>query len=158
MGSDELQIEIREASEADADAIRDLQRRAFHQQAVLYDDYMLPPLTQTRDELIADFKEQVFLKALHEGRVVGSVRGRAEAGTCHVSRLIVHPEFQNRGIGKKLMLALEKKFPDAGRFELFTGHRSEKNLALYATLGYREFMRKPQSDKVTLICLEKIRV
>ncbi len=155
---DEIQIAIGEAMEADAKAIWELQRLAFRQQAILYDDCNLPPLVQTLDELRKDFTVHTVLKAMDEGRIVGSVRGRAEGATCHVSRLIVHPEFQNRGIGKKLMLALEKKFPDAGRFELFTGHRSGKNLALYAKLGYREFARKPQSDKVTLICMEKIRV
>jgi hypothetical protein len=32
--------------------------------------------------------------------------------------------------------------PAKRRFELFTGHRSEKNLRLYARLGYNEFQRK----------------
>ncbi|HEX9021817.1 MAG TPA: GNAT family N-acetyltransferase, partial [Nitrospirota bacterium] len=73
------------------------------------------------------------------------------------SRLIVHSGYQNRGIGKTLMHAIEKKFCSAQRYELYTGHKSEKNLAFYAKLGYREFGRKPQSATVMLICLEKRR-
>ena len=53
------------------------------------------------------------------------------------------------------MLAIEKRFDSVRRYELYTGQKSEKNIALYARLGYREFERKPQSTKVMLICLEK---
>ena len=124
---------------------------------MLYNDFALPPLVQTLDELIQDFREHAFLKALSDGKIVGSVRGRFESDTCFISRLIVHPDYQNKGIGKKLMHAIESRFSNARRYELFTGHKSEKNLALYTRLGYREFARKPQGANVTLICLEKRR-
>ncbi len=155
MQDGELYMEICEASVSDAAAILEIQKLAFHGQAVLYDDFTLPPLTQTLDELTEDFEKHIFLKALSAGRIVGSVRGRAEGETCYLSRLLVHPGYQNRGIGKKLMFAIEKKFDFVRRYELYTGHKSEKNLALYAKLGYREFGRRPQSATVMLICLEK---
>ena len=132
-----------------------VQKLAFHGQGLLYNDLTLPPLVQTLEELVRDFRTYTFLKALYDGKIVGSVRGRCESDTCFISRLIVHPEHQNRGIGTKLMLAIDNKFNGARRYELFTGHKSEKNLALYTRLGYREFARKPQSANVTLICLEK---
>ncbi len=149
------EIEICDASETDAEAIWELQRLAFHQQAVLYDDFHLPPLVQTLDDLRRDFAIHTVLKAMDEDKIVGSVRGMAEGSTCHVSRLIVHPAYQNRGIGKQLMFALEKKFSTVRRYELYTGHKSEKNLAFYAKLGYREFGRKSQSANVMLIMMEK---
>lgn len=155
MKREETSIIIRDASEADAAEILEIQKLAFHGQAVLYGDCTLPPLVQTLEELIRDFTSHVFLKALDEGKIVGSVRGRQQGNTCFLSRLIVRPDHQNRGIGKMLMHAIESKFSGVPRFELFTGHRSERSLALYAKLGYREFQRKPQSDTVLLICMEK---
>jgi ribosomal protein S18 acetylase RimI-like enzyme len=148
-------IDIRDASEADAAEILEIQRLAFHGQAVLYHDFTLPPLTQTLEELVRDFGTYAFLKAVRGGAIVGSVRCRTEGDSCLISRLIVRPDHQNRGIGKALMRAVEEKFPGARRYELFTGHLSAGNLALYEKLGYREFRRKPQSDKVMLICMEK---
>ncbi len=153
----EIQIEICDADESDAAEILEIQRMAFHGQAVLYNDFTLPPLLQTLEELIQDFKTHAFLKAVHHGKIVGSVRGKAEDGTCFISRLIVRPDHQGRGIGKRLMLAIENKFSGARRYELYTGHKSERSLALYGKLGYREFARKPQSASVMLICLEKKR-
>ncbi|MGE5173063.1 MAG: GNAT family N-acetyltransferase [Betaproteobacteria bacterium] len=155
MKHDDFTIDIRDATTSDAAAILEIQKLAFHGQGILYNDFTLPPLLQTLEELVLDFKKHLFLKAMDEGRVVGSIRGRAERETCFISRLIVHPDYQNKGIGKKLMHAVENKFGKALRYELSTGHKSEKNLALYAKLGYREYERKPQSAKVMLICLEK---
>jgi ribosomal protein S18 acetylase RimI-like enzyme len=155
MENDDLNIDINEATESDAEKILEIQKLAFQGQGVLYNDFTLPPLVQTLAELVRDFRTYAFLKALCDGKIVGSVRGRCESDTCQISRLIVHPGYQNRGIGKKLMRAIESKFSSMSRYELFTGDKSEKNLAMYGMLGYREFARKPQSANVTVICLEK---
>lgn len=150
-------ITIRDASKADAQEILEIQKLAFQGQAVLYNDFSLPPLVQTLEELVLDFKSHAFLKAICDGKIVGSVRGCAAGDTCHISRLIVHPGHQNKGIGKMLMRAIEEKFRDVRRYELFTGHKSEKNLALYEKLGYRRYAEKSQGNKVTLIYMEKER-
>jgi ribosomal protein S18 acetylase RimI-like enzyme len=155
MKSNGIHIEICNASETDAAAIGEIQRLAFQQQGILYNDFTLPPLLQTLEELIRDFKTHTFLKALYDGKIVGAVRGHAEGDTCFISRLIVHPDHQSKGIGKQLMRAIESKFGSARRYELFTGHKSERNLALYRSLGYHEYDRKSQSDTVMLVCMEK---
>jgi hypothetical protein len=43
------------------------------------------------------------------------------------------------------------------RYELFTGHRSARNLYLYRKLGYREFKRIPVNESIILVFLEKYR-
>ena len=73
--------------------------------------------------------------------IVGSVRAYLERGTAYIGRLIVKPEYQNKGIGTKLMEAIEQHFKFANRYELFTGHKSTQNLHLYQELGYYEFKR-----------------
>ncbi len=157
MENDDLAIDIGNASESDAAEILEIQKLAFNKQGMLYNDFKLPPLVQTLEELRRDFNAYSFLKAVYNDDIVGTVRGRAEGETCFISRLIVHPDFQNRGIGKMLMHAVEKKFGEVRRYELYTGHKSERNLALYKKLGYRKYCEKPQSDKVILICMEKIK-
>jgi len=139
----------------DAEAIFALQQRAYQSEAELYHDWNIPPLRETLEELKEEFKRQLFLKVVLEGRIVGSVRGRLDKGTCHVGRLIVHPDFQQRGIGTRLLLELEKHCADAKRFELFTGKQSEKNIHLYQQVGYCSFKEQHLSDKVTLVFMEK---
>lgn len=53
------------------------------------------------------------------------------------------------------MREIETTFTTAQRFELFTGHKSEKNLFLYQKLGYTEFRKQEINEKLTLVFLEK---
>jgi ribosomal protein S18 acetylase RimI-like enzyme len=140
----------------DARAILDLQKLAYQSEAALYNDYTIPPLTQTLEEIKADFGVQLFLKASVEGKIIGSVRGYLRQGTGYIGRLIVHPTHQGRGTGTALMDEIEKRFPGAERFELFTGHKSVGNLRLYERLGYRPFTRKKVSETLELVYLEKL--
>jgi GNAT superfamily N-acetyltransferase len=146
---------IERAGVEDAEEILALQQLAYRSEARLYGDWSIPPLTQSLDELRSEFSEKVFLKATLADLLIGSVRGRFDGHTCTVGRLIVHPEHQRRGIGTRLMQALEAWFPDAERFELFTGERSEGNIRFYTALGYAVLRKEPLSGKVTLVFMEK---
>ena len=150
-------LQITRATREDAAAILELQKLAYQSEARLYDDWSLPPLTQTRDSLEQEFADSTVLKAQEGGRLVGSVRARPSGEVCQVGRLIVHPSRQGGGIGTQLMREIERAFPAAGRFELFTGSRSEGNLRLYERLGYRRSHERVLSPSVTLVYLEKIR-
>jgi len=140
----------------DAEEILSLQKLAFQSQAELYDDHTLPPLRQTLEELREEFASHIVLKAMRNNVIVGSVRGvQKEDGECYVGRLVVQPGLQGQGIGRVLLSELERFFPDARRFDLFTGHRSERGLRLYRRLGYTLYREEAESDLLTLVYLEK---
>lgn len=146
---------IETATVDDAAEILALQKLAYQTEAALYDDYSIPPLVQTLDQMVADIRQQVVLKAVRDGRIVGSVRGYLRDGTCHIGRLIVHPEQQNQGLGTRLMNEIERHFSTARRYALFTGDRSERNLYLYRKLGYRACHTEQLTGNVTVVYLEK---
>lgn len=147
---------IEPANPIDAQDILDLQKLAYQSEAMLYNDYSIPPLTQSLDQMQVDFRQQVVFKATLDGRIVGSVRGYLQDGTCHIGRLIVHPEFQNQGIGTRLLNKIETHFREAWRYELFTGERSERNLYLYDKLGYRIYRTERLTEKAAIVFLEKV--
>lgn len=146
---------IERAMVKDAGEILSLQKIAYRSEAEIYDDFTIPPLTQTQEEIKKDFESQVFLKAVTDGRIIGSVRAFAKEVTCYVGRLIVHPDFQDQGIGKQLMGRIEEVFKEAQRFEIFTGHKSERNLYLYEKRGYQRFKTVKANEKLAIIFLEK---
>ena len=146
---------IEKAVIGDAEEILSLQKLAYRSEAEIYDDFTIPPLRQTPEEIKKDFEGQMFLKAVENERIVGSVRAFVKERTCYVGRLIVHPDFQNHGIGKELMGRVEEAFKGASRFEIFTGHRSERNLYLYEKLGYRRFKTVTANEKLVIVFLEK---
>ena len=154
MSSDAESGQIQKVKKKDLEEVLALQKLAYQSEAELNNDFNIPPLTQTLEEIRAEFERAMFLKVTDGGKIIGSVRAHEEDGTCHIGRLIVHPDFQNRGIGSRLLRAIEGKFAPK-RFELFTGEHSERNLYLYKKFGYREFKRVPLNEKTTLVFLEK---
>jgi ribosomal protein S18 acetylase RimI-like enzyme len=131
-----------------------LQQIAYLSEGERYNDFSLPPLLQTLQEITADFDDQLFLKTVVDGKIVGSVRGYIQKGTCYVGRLIVHADFQDRGMGTRLMDEIESRFPKAERYELFTGQLSAKPLHLYEKRGYKPFRIEKIHEGLTLVYLE----
>ena len=146
------------AEKNDAPEILALQKIAYRSEAEIYGDDSLPVLQQTLEELQGDFDREMFIKAVVNGKIIGSMRGHAlnETAAC-LSRVVVHPYFQGRGIGRRLVEEMEKAFPKAQRFEVFTGHKSETNLNRFRKLGYREFKTEPFTPAINWVYLQKER-
>jgi ribosomal protein S18 acetylase RimI-like enzyme len=150
-----LKIFIAIATSKDAVEILKLQKLAYISEAEIYNDYSIPPLTQTLPEVLDDFKNYTILKAVSNRVIIGSVRGQLTGNSCYIGRLMVHPDFQNRGIGTRLMKAIEAEFQQVKKFTLGTGHRSERNLYLYHKLGYKDVASGAVNDRLTMVHLEK---
>ncbi|HNW51742.1 MAG TPA: GNAT family N-acetyltransferase [Prolixibacteraceae bacterium] len=148
---------IEQANKQDLEAILQLQKACYQSEAAIYNDYNIPPLLQDMNALEKEFAQQVFLKAVTEGKIIGSVRGFMDEETCFVGKLIVKSNFQNQGIGKRLLDSMESAFPMCKRLELFTGHKSSKNLYLYSKSGYKEFRKEAVNSNMTMIYLEKLK-
>ena len=141
---------------ADAGELLTLQRAAYVSEARLYGDAELPPLTQTLGELREELEESTALGAVLDGRLVGAVRARAVGDVWHVGRLVVAPDQQGRGTGSALLAAVEAEHPATTTSgALFTGHRSEGNLRLYARHGWVEQRREPVHPGLVLVHLVK---
>jgi len=150
-----MDISIIQANAEDAAELLELQKTAYQSEAKLYNDWTIPPLAQTLQEIETEFASMVFLKAMREGKIIGSVRAHISSGTCFVGRLIVHPDYQRKGIGTMLMERIEEVHSRSERFELFTGAKSAGNIRLYQRLGYRKCREEDLSPKVRLVFMEK---
>ena len=151
-----LNIILEQAKVEDASSILNLQKKAYQTEAEIYQDWNIPPLNQTLDELKGEFKDQCILKAVMNTeknylKIVGSVRAIEEGDVIQIGRLMVDPEFQGLGIGKKLLDAIERIYPER-RLELFTGHLSLDNLRLYQKLGYVFFKEKQIHQNLKFNC------
>jgi ribosomal protein S18 acetylase RimI-like enzyme len=145
------------AEKSDAPEILALQKTAGQCEAEVYNDENLPALQQTFEELQNDFDKAVFIKAVVNGKIIGSVRGQARDDTALVSGISVHPYFQRRDIGRRLVEELEKTFPQAKRFEAFTGRPNKRSLHLLGRAGYQEFKTEPFTPAITWVYLQKER-
>jgi ech hydrogenase subunit C len=169
------------ADKSDAPEILALQKIAYQSEAELYGDDSLPPLQQTLSDLEADFDRVpdrvavlasapdaandsrsesdriIFLKAVVNGKIIGSIRGFALGDTAYLRRMIVHPYFRHRGIGRRLLKEIENAFPDVKRFEAKTGHQSKRNLFQLSRSGYEVLRTEPFTPNINWVYLQKMR-
>ena len=138
-------IRILPAEPGDLEAILALQKRAFHSEAVLYEDFDAPPMTQTLEQIREEASRRTILKLVEGDAILGSARGHCDPETrCgYLGRLVVEPGRQGQGLGTRLVRAIEALFPQAARWEIFTGARSDANIRLYRKLGYVPFKEVP---------------
>ena len=146
---------ITKAQYADLRQILSLQYLAYQSEAKLLNDFSIPPLKQTIEEVNKEYEKGIFLKAVDEnGDIVGSVRAYRDNNTAYIGKLIVLPEKQGHGIGTELLRAIEHECV-AARYELFTSDKSARNIQLYERLGYVRFKEKKVTDGWAFVYLEK---
>jgi ribosomal protein S18 acetylase RimI-like enzyme len=146
---------IRVAARDEAEQLAEIVRTAFLTEAEIYGD--IPPMHETAADIEATFDAgDVTLAAEVGGQLVGTVRGESKRdGTLIVRRLAVLPQFRRLGIARALLVTLEAAYPDAPRFELFTGNLNGAALGLYEGLGYVRTGTREIAPGVELVTLEK---
>jgi predicted N-acetyltransferase YhbS len=157
-GRPDLVIDV--ATESDLTEALAVQHAAFARVARMFGipSNNLSAVRETLQDLRA-FRDAgaTILVARVGDRVVGTVRATPRRdGTVDVGRLAVVADALRRGVGRSLMRAVEDQFPEAGRFELFTGAEAMVPLALYRSMGYR-VMRTEPGDAVPIVWLAKDR-
>ena len=148
---------INRANQKDIPEILALQKIAYRSEAELYGDDSVPALGQTMEDITAAFDRMIFLKAVVNGKIIGSIRGYRDDDTAYISRVIVHPYFQGKGLATRLIRQIEQEVGDVRIFEAFTGHQSAQNLHLYGKLGYRQVRTEPFTPTVNWVYLQKER-
>lgn len=152
-----MDVTVTPAVPEDAEEILAVQRLAFERQARLNNNPNIPPLLETIEQVREQFSHKLILKAVGEGRIIGSSRAYEEGGVVHIGRVSVHPGLQGQGIGTQMMLEIERRFPEAVAFRLFTGRKSEANIRLYGRLGYKIVSVEPREGGPELVHMEKRR-
>jgi len=115
---------------------------AYAQEAAMLGVQVFEPLQRTVAQVAAD--DDLYLGAYVGERLAGALSigpdrdaGEEQAGQMLISSLVVHPEFQRRGLARALLLeALRLGAGDATVFTVATGLANAPALALYQGLGF----------------------
>jgi tRNA (guanine37-N1)-methyltransferase len=131
-------VELRRAEPADAGEILTLQRACWLQEEQANPGVPIPALGESLDDVRHWLAEETVLVARSHGRLVGAVRAALGEGVWHVGRLMVAPDLQGAGLGRRLLAAVEEQAPPgATSYALFTGAGSKRNQKMYKQAGYR---------------------
>jgi Predicted acetyltransferase len=81
---------------------------------------------------------ELVLVAEVDGQVVGVIVGTIDGNRAYFYRLAVHPDYQRRGIGRRLVQALEERFREKGvtQIVIMVKQDNEQAIPFYESLGY----------------------
>jgi ribosomal protein S18 acetylase RimI-like enzyme len=131
-------VEIRLAIEEDAEDISEILRLSFAEFESDYTPAAYAIVTPPAEEITGRFAEGPMWVAVRNGQLTGTVSVVPETDRLYIRSMAVLPNAQGLGIGKRLMLAVEKYGIEKGFDSLFlyTTHFSADAIRLYERLGF----------------------
>ncbi len=111
----------------------------------------------TLEDLQNSYNKYDFLKAVEEdGSISGVICGYESNNTINILAVIVKKEKRNKGIGRKLVFAIEHLYPNV-RSEIQTPNSMPKNTAFYESMGYVKCKQLELDNHEIISTFEKLR-
>lgn len=128
-------VALRRGAPTDADAIRALVEAAYTKWIPVIGRLPIP----MRADYAQALRDHRFDLLVAGPDLAGLIETRTEADHLLVVNVAVHPAFQGRGFGSRLMGRADAVAGEAGltRLRLYTNKKYTANLRLYGALGYR---------------------
>ncbi|MFC0243620.1 GNAT family N-acetyltransferase [Rhodopseudomonas telluris] len=144
---------IRRGTAADVDAISDLTMRAYQKWLALIGYEPLPMLA---DYAVA-VQEHRFDLLEVDGAPAALIETELRADDVLIVNVAVSPDAQKRGYGRRLLTVAEQIATEAVRttLRLYTNERFEKNIRLYASLGYAEERLETRANGARVVHMVK---
>lgn len=150
---------VRKAVEEDIPQIKEVAKEAFWQYAENAGiTAFVKPLEENYEDLKRDIEKKMVLVALQDERIIGSVRVEVFSDkTAYLGRFGVREEYQNNGVGKVLMNAVDSAMKRIGVKNLYlhTASRMFSLVRFYYGRGfYIESTTKDRGYIRALLCKE----
>jgi len=155
-----MKITCRRAKPEDVEDIYNVTKLAFEDyRKIGYREAAIQSAIVSKSEIQRRINQELMLVAETNKQIVGTVTGTIDCESMLVMTLATHPDFQNLGVGTKLMETIEEEAVKAGcyKISLFTTPVMKSAIHLYEKRGYqREGILKKQFHGIDLIAFGKI--
>jgi ribosomal protein S18 acetylase RimI-like enzyme len=147
-------IELRRATVADAEGVASLTDAAYQR--------YVPLIGQRPQPMMADYRQIIAehpVWLLCAGAAIAGVLVlMQEPDAMLIYSVAVHPDYQRRGFGLRLLALAEAEARRAGyaSVRLYTNSMMEANIALYRHLGYIETGREPLQGSALVHFLKQL--
>lgn len=146
-----MKIKIQRTSVNEADALLDIQREAFKEDLEIYQDYETSPATESKERLLRKVTNSFHYTVFMDNIIIGGIEVRRLSETqFYLNRVYLIPDYQNHGIGFKLMEFVENEFPEALEWTLSTPYLNYRNQYFYEKFGYKKIGEQKITEKLIL--------
>ena len=135
-----MNITFELAKPEDAKELYEIQKLAYKEQLEMYQDYDTNLAVEGIDWVLFRIKHHIYYKIICDGKIIGEVdvyKHKRSSLHYEMNGVVVHPDYQNRGIGQKAIQFVEREFADAKVWTMWTPHKTEKNHYFYEKIGYK---------------------
>jgi ribosomal protein S18 acetylase RimI-like enzyme len=147
-----LDLEIRRTLIEEAEEILNIQKEAFLADLEIYKDYETSPATEPIKKLLYKINKNFHYTILINNKIIGGAELRFDSDTeCYINRIFMLPEFQNKGLGTKIMNHFDMDFPHIKKWTLCTPHLNFRNHGFYEKLGYKKVGEHNVKEGLNLI-------
>lgn len=149
-----MDIKIREAIVEDIEAMINVQNQSFYDEYIKYG--ACPAYNESHEAMEKCIRIQKVYVVIESAKIIGDViLYKLEDHKYHIQVVSLVPEFHNKGIGKIVMMYIEKDNPEVKVWELATPSESYRNHHFYRKLGYEKYGEFEHSEKLTMFQFRK---
>ena len=129
-------VKIEELLINDIIEIQKIQKLAFKEAFEKY--FFCPAFEATVEEIISFLGKAVGYKIIYDEKIVGSIFiCKIKLDHYELNTISINPQFQNSGIGGKVITLLENLHPNVLTWTLSTPDTDTRNCHFYEKLGYK---------------------
>ncbi|WP_201379417.1 N-acetyltransferase [Ktedonobacter sp. SOSP1-52] len=137
-----------------AQELLEMQRAAYLIEAELIGSFAIPALQEDLETL--QNSDEIFYGYWIDDRLAGAISYKKEGGLLDIYRLVVHPSYFRRGIGKALVSFVEGVEEGRERIIVSTGARNLPAKRLYEGLGFSEIGEREVIPGLWITLFEKV--
>lgn len=136
-------MEIVKATESDILDLYRLQLLSFESEAEMIGSRMVPALMESKEDYNDAFNQWHTYKMVDDaGRVIGGIRYQYDDGVVEVGRLMVHPDYRQQGLARKLLAFVDEQC-------------SQDRRVLYTKMGYKAVREIQDDTGLSFVYMEK---
>jgi ribosomal protein S18 acetylase RimI-like enzyme len=151
-----MDVKITKTSLNEADALLKLQKEAFTADIKKYKDYDSSPAGESLEFFKYRINNSYHYTIFINGNLAGSICIVKVSDTHYrLFRIFLGIQYQNKGLGSKILTQMEKKFPQVKTWSLDTPKENRRNRHFYEKFGYKKTGEFKVNDRLTLVEYEK---
>lgn len=133
-----------------AETLLAMQKESFYYEYLLYQDDETSPYKQTLQSLKEDIQKKHHYTILYDKEIIGAFEIKEKAASHHLTLLFIAPQWQDKGLGKKVMQMIVETFTKDKSWTLYTPFKSVRNHHFYESLGFVKYGEAQLSEQLIL--------